>query len=225
MLGNDLANLLMDEETSDLEAPIFGRKNKTMCDRYNLYDPYNLLNRFDPNIRNRNRHFPHLLNGNSNLHSQTFQQAYQLRRFVREKNWATIYHLLMDEETSDVVLVVEGFHFYVHKLILAARSSYFRTEKEIPLIDVSLPCFKRILVYIYTGDIAFASEDLESIVELVGLANKYELKCLLSELSDHMDAILNHSNFSFIYSVADLFSLIELKSKCIHFLCKNKKEY
>uniref|UniRef100_A0A915E481 BTB domain-containing protein n=1 Tax=Ditylenchus dipsaci TaxID=166011 RepID=A0A915E481_9BILA len=114
----------------------------------------------------------------------------------REKLGNDLAHLLMDEETSDLVLVVEGFHFYVHKLILGARSSYFRAmfrsgmkesaDKEITLTDVSLASFKRILVYIYTAEITFASDDLESIKALVGLANQYELTSLLSELSNHM---------------------------------------
>ena len=38
--------------------------------------------------------------------------------------------LYLNDEYSDVSLVVDGQRFNAHKVILAARSEYFRSEKE-----------------------------------------------------------------------------------------------
>ena len=65
------------------------------------------------------------------------------------------------DEYSDVALVVDGQRFRAHRVILAARSDYFRALlyggmkesqlSEIELKDTSLAAFKHLLRYIYTG--------------------------------------------------------------------------
>lgn len=76
--------------------------------------------------------------------------------------------LYLSEEFSDVTIVVAGHKFYSHKLILAARSEYFRAllyggmkesaQNEIELNASSLPAFKNLLKYIYTGRMSLANE-------------------------------------------------------------------
>lgn len=76
--------------------------------------------------------------------------------------------LYLSEEYSDVTLVVAGQKFYSHKLILAARSEYFRAllfgglkeskQDEIELKAATLPAFKGLLKYIYTGRMSLANE-------------------------------------------------------------------
>lgn len=76
--------------------------------------------------------------------------------------------LYLSEEYSDVTIVVAGHKFYSHKLILAARSEYFRAllfggmkesaQNEIELNASSLPAFKNLLKYIYTGRMSLANE-------------------------------------------------------------------
>lgn len=76
--------------------------------------------------------------------------------------------LYLSEEYSDVTLVVAGHKFYSHKLILAARSEYFRAllfggmkesmQNEIEVNASSLPAFKNLLKYIYTGRMSLANE-------------------------------------------------------------------
>lgn len=70
--------------------------------------------------------------------------------------------LCLSHEYSDIVLVVEGQKLHAHKVILAARSEYFRAllygglketnQSEILLPDVPLKAFKNLLKYIYTGE-------------------------------------------------------------------------
>ena len=67
------------------------------------------------------------------------------------------------DEYSDVALVVDGQRFRAHRVILAARSDYFRALlyggmkesqlSEIELKDTSLAAFKHLLRYIYTGQV------------------------------------------------------------------------
>ena len=76
--------------------------------------------------------------------------------------------LYLSEEYADVTLVVAGQKFRCHKLILAARSEYFRallfggmkesTQSEIELTVSSLHAFKGLLKYIYTGRMSLTNE-------------------------------------------------------------------
>lgn len=76
--------------------------------------------------------------------------------------------LYLSEDYSDVTLIVAGQKFNTHKLILAARSEYFRallfggmresTQNEIELPTATLPAFKSLLKYIYTGRMSLANE-------------------------------------------------------------------
>lgn len=69
--------------------------------------------------------------------------------------------LYLSDDCSDVTLIVGGQRFNGHKIILAARSQYFRallfgglkesTQSEIELKDANLAAFKGLLEYIYTG--------------------------------------------------------------------------
>ena len=76
--------------------------------------------------------------------------------------------LYMSDDYSDVTLIVAGQRFNAHKVILAARSEYFRallfgglkesTQEEIELKGASLQAFKGLLKYIYTGHISLANQ-------------------------------------------------------------------
>lgn len=75
--------------------------------------------------------------------------------------------LYLNDEYSDVTLIVEKQPFSAHKVILAARSDYFRallfggmkesSEDEIELKDTPLAAFKQLLRYIYTGQVGSIS--------------------------------------------------------------------
>lgn len=75
--------------------------------------------------------------------------------------------LYLADDYSDVTLIVDGQRFNAHKVILAARSQYFRallfgefketTQKEIELKGTTVAAFKELLKYIYTGHMSLAS--------------------------------------------------------------------
>lgn len=76
--------------------------------------------------------------------------------------------LCLSEEYADVTIVVAGQKFRSHKVILATRSEYFRAllfggmkesmQSEIELNASSLPAFKGLLKYIYTGRMSLTNE-------------------------------------------------------------------
>lgn len=84
--------------------------------------------------------------------------------FVSE-NIGALYN---NENYSDVTLVVAGQKFNTHKLILAARSTYFRAmlfgglkeskQSVVELSGATMPAFKNLLKYIYTGRMSLANE-------------------------------------------------------------------
>lgn len=72
-------------------------------------------------------------------------------------------------DQSDVMLIVEGEKLNAHKLILASQSQYFQalffgnlkeaSQDEIELKDIKLEAFKRILKYVYTGNMLLQNTD------------------------------------------------------------------
>merc|ERR1711971_559 len=110
--------------------------------------------------------------------------------------------LFLNDEYSDVTLVVESNRFNAHKVILAARSEYFRALLyggmkesqlcEIELKDTPLSAFKHLLRYIYMGHMTLGNQKDELILEILGLAHKclFGLRhgCLVR--SEQTDAVL-----------------------------------
>jgi BTB/POZ domain-containing protein 9 len=72
-------------------------------------------------------------------------------------------HLFNQSDYSDVQLLVESEQFYAHRIILAARSEYFRAllygglresqhdNHTIEIKECKSEAFKILLLYIYTG--------------------------------------------------------------------------
>lgn len=92
--------------------------------------------------------------------------------------------LYMADEFADLTLLVNGESFPAHKVILAARSQYFRAmlfggmreshANQIELVDVnSLSAFKHLLRYVYKGDMQLATMKEDLILDVLGLTHQY----------------------------------------------------
>lgn len=89
-----------------------------------------------------------------------------------------IGNLYLNDEFSDTVLVVQNEKISVHKVILAARSEYFRallygglcesSQNEIELHDTNLIAFKCLLKYIYSGKLSFRNLKEDVILDILG---------------------------------------------------------
>lgn len=84
--------------------------------------------------------------------------------------------LFNQSEYSDVELVIESKHFHAHRVILAARSVYFRallygglresqqTNQIIELKECKAEAFEILLLYIYTGKIRLNQEKVNILI-------------------------------------------------------------
>lgn len=85
--------------------------------------------------------------------------------------------LYLSDDYSDVTLIVCGQRFNGHKVILAARSQYFRallfgglkesSQQEIELQGATRPAFEMLLKYIYTGQMSLADSKEEVCCEMI----------------------------------------------------------
>jgi len=134
----------------------------------------------------------------------------------------------LNDEYSDVTLVVESNRFNAHKVILAARSEYFRALLyggmkesqlcEIELKDTPLTAFKHLLRYIYMGHMTLGNQKDELILEILGLAHKYGFQDLESAISDYLKAVLSIKNVCLVYGMAALYGLSKLMQSCCYFM-------
>ncbi|CAF3582053.1 unnamed protein product, partial [Rotaria sp. Silwood2] len=89
-------------------------------------------------------------------------------------------NLFNQSEYSDIELIVESEHFYAHRIILAARSEYFRAllygglresqcdNHAIEIKECKSAAFKILLQYIYTGRINLLKEKEDILLDLLG---------------------------------------------------------
>nr|CAD7585955.1 unnamed protein product [Timema genevievae] len=142
--------------------------------------------------------------------------------------------LYLNDEYSDVILTVDGQPFHGHKVILAARSDYFRAllfggmresqQTEIELKGTSLVAFKSLLKYIYTGHISLANLKEDVILDVLGLAHQYGFVDLEASISDYLRDILQIRNVCIIYDAARLYQLQFLTKVCCTFMDRHALE-
>jgi len=145
-----------------------------------------------------------------------------------------IGRLYVSEEYSDMVLIVEGQRVPVHKVILAARSEYFRallfgglresSQEEVELVDTGLQAFKHLLRYIYTGTMSLASLKEDMILEVLGLAHLYGFTELEAAISEYLQAILSVRTVCLVYDTAALYQLHSLTSAALAFMDRHALE-
>ncbi|XP_003489942.1 BTB/POZ domain-containing protein 9 isoform X1 [Bombus impatiens] len=136
--------------------------------------------------------------------------------------------LYLSDDYSDVTLIVGGQRFNSHKIILAARSQYFRallfgglkesTQHEIELKDANLTGFKGLLEYIYTGRMSFTDRREEVVLDILGLAHLYGFSELEASISDYLREILNIKNVCLIFGAALLYRLEFLTKVCHEYM-------
>ncbi|RWS10709.1 BTB/POZ domain-containing protein 9-like protein [Dinothrombium tinctorium] len=136
--------------------------------------------------------------------------------------------LYLNEDYSDVTLVVDGNPLPGHKVILASRSEYFRAmlfgglkeshQTSIDLKVTSLTAFKLLLKYIYTGHMSLSSIKEEMILDILGLSHQYGFTTLEEAISDYLKANLSIKNVCHVYDAAILYCLDSLANVCSTFI-------
>ncbi|CAF1083912.1 unnamed protein product [Rotaria sordida] len=119
-------------------------------------------------------------------------------------------NLFNQSDYSDIELLVESEHFYAHRIILAARSEYFRAllygglrESQcdnhiIEIKECQSAAFKILLQYIYTGRINLLKEKEDILLDLLGLVHQYGFQQLETSLSIYLKSILSLKNLDLL---------------------------
>lgn len=143
--------------------------------------------------------------------------------------------LYFSKEFTDVTFVVDKEKFKAHRVMLAARSDYFRAllfggmreanpKNEIEITDCSASSFNVLLIYIYTGKMSLGELSLEVVLELISLAHKYGFLALESAIQGYLKAILDVKNVCQIFDLSSFFQLKDLHDSCLDFLDQNAVE-
>ena len=129
--------------------------------------------------------------------------------------------LFNNTDYCDLKLIVDGVEFQAHRIILAARSDYFRAllfsgMKEtncdrITISEARPGAFRLLLQYIYTGKISFRHEKEELLIDLLGLVHQYGFIELQKATSDYLESILDVKNVCSIYDISSLYQVWNLK--------------
>lgn len=127
--------------------------------------------------------------------------------------------LYLNKEYSDVTFLVEHQKLYAHRVILAARSDYFRAllygglaesnQSEIRLHKTPVFAFKALLRYIYSGNITLSLMKEENILDILGLSNQYGFTEIEEFISEHLRQILSLSNVCLILDCAKYYIFLK----------------
>lgn len=130
--------------------------------------------------------------------------------------------LLHSEKHTDCSFIVGNSTFKCHKLILSTVSSVFdamfygllKEENPVKITDINEEIFKKLIEFIYTGNIDVKKESFETLMELYFSSNKYLIEdlsemCLFGIKCDlSWNNILQALDFSLSVNLKDLEDLI-----------------
>ena len=130
--------------------------------------------------------------------------------------------LLEDPEGADVKFIVWNETIKAHKIVLVARSAYFRRmfqclpesgSKQIYVDGIDPSLFKEVLKFVYSGS---APKEISSIaMELLPLADRYELEELKLMCESVIDSHLTVDNVIQVLLLADRHNCPKLTKLCI----------
>ncbi|CAL5077976.1 unnamed protein product [Urochloa decumbens] len=158
--------------------------------------------------------------------------------------------LLDTQEGVDVIICVAGEKFHAHKLVLASRSSFFRSEffdhesddekyeadarneiKEIIIDEMDPIVFKAVLHFIYRDnlvnddELSASSSDCSIFdtlaAKLMAAADKYVLPRLRLLCESYLCKHIFVNSVAATLALADRHHALELKSVCLKFVAEN----
>jgi len=145
-----------------------------------------------------------------------------------------IGELFLNDLFSDVTLLVEGQALKAHRAILAAKSDYFRTlltsgmkeshSKEVELKETPIKGFRLLLRYIYTGHMSLMEQELQVVLDILGLAQKYCFTVLETSVTNHLCSILDVERVCQIFQYASMYDIKPLVESCYEFIDDHGEE-
>eukprot|EP00698_Gefionella_okellyi_P003901 TRINITY_DN13614_c0_g1_i1.p1 TRINITY_DN13614_c0_g1~~TRINITY_DN13614_c0_g1_i1.p1 ORF type:complete len:489 (-),score=78.90 TRINITY_DN13614_c0_g1_i1:38-1504(-) len=132
------------------------------------------------------------------------------------------------QEHADVTFIVQGKPIYAHKVLLCARSEYFKSmftvgmrearSAEVVIPDTRYETFLSLIEFLYTDK---DEVDLDGALELLRLANMYDVRRLSAliemQVAKHIDA----DTVCQVFQEADTFTCHALRETCLRFILNN----
>ncbi|KAG2300858.1 hypothetical protein Bca52824_037330 [Brassica carinata] len=155
---------------------------------------------------------------------------------VPDSELGSHFGVLLDSmEGSDVTFDIAGEKFQAHKLVLAARSPFFKSKffneleansTEVTINDLEPKVFKIMSVFMLcsfqTFDLLKLPDIYETlIVKLLAAADKYYLNRLRLLCESHICKGVSVKSVAKILALADRYKATELKSVCLKFTAEN----
>ena len=95
------------------------------------------------------------------------------------------------------------------------------TDKSVVLHDVSPEAFKLLLQYIYTRQLQLNAIAEDMMMELLGIAHKFQMPSLEVAVAAYIKNTLTMETFLKVFDVAFLYEMPELKEAFLEFVRKN----
>lgn len=141
----------------------------------------------------------------------------------------------MEEDCADIVLECsDGSKIRAHRAVLVSRSSVFKAMLEskmeesrtntIKITDFPYEILRLFVHYLYTAEIYIESLD-DCVVDLLALAEKYNVKQLKSVCERHMVSKLNSGNALSHFEYASLHGAKTLKQAALSTITENIQDF
>lgn len=151
-----------------------------------------------------------------------------MSQLINATNGGAGEHLFLSEELSDVTILVQGpngstWRFPVHSLMMSSQSIVFRkmlssdfcekSNHQIIIEDIKPDIVALLLGYIYCGKVNL--ENWHVALDLLQASHKYQIEPLVQNCSRFLENVLTVNNVLYIYNEAYVYSLVQLKEKCL----------
>jgi BTB/POZ domain-containing protein 3/6 len=140
----------------------------------------------------------------------------------------------MNEDKSDITLIIDGHRIPANRVILGVKSPVFdriffgngkeSNEKEIEIKDASIDSFKVMLKWIYCQELHLNEQnDYLMAINVFKLSHRFELKKLMTTIEQKLIQMISIENIEVLTEFASFYDLKQLIKICEHFIENNPK--
>jgi len=133
-----------------------------------------------------------------------------------------------NDKTADVQLIIEGKSIYAHKIILSARSNYFKAmfnsgmceseSSKITITDFKYSTIESLIKFLYYVKTEI-NDDLSELIELYRAADKYQLESLMNYIHQSICSRITCQNACSILS--EIYCFPRLEKSCLEFIAQH----
>jgi len=133
-----------------------------------------------------------------------------------------------NDKTADVQLIIEGKCIYAHKIILSARSNYFKAmfnsgmceseSSKITITDFKYSTIESLIKFLYSVKTE-VNDDLNDLIDLYRAADKYQLESLMNYIHQSICSKITCQNACSILSKIYIFPRLE--KSCLEFIAQH----